>query len=559
MQASRFRTSTKVLLSKIAPPFFELRPSYLPCLIRQFSYKPRVSPAAKLDVRGVDPQLNISSDGRVLANRDSETIFDYDDKFNLSSVNDPKKILSLLKQTNFDYSLNDLIYFLRRIVQLNEQGHLKIDVHNTPDMTKFVRKVKDLLKAETEKYPLIGSYAWCFWKLGMQNDTELWKLLGHYILEDKYYPILKEATFAIEGFTMLANMQNQEYIDRVYEKLERTCMLTIWEVNMMYYKRIAEGLVKVNRFTPQVFKRLEMHVMNNMSMEYSLSTMLDILFAFAKSGNGSSEFYNAVQFVIWKGHMFNRPAPFNLLWKDTPTNGAFVAKLIYTYSMAKERLPDLKFEPNFNAHVHQLVTSDKAKYNLEDLVTVMEHIGIFEYEDDKEIYEILDSKVLQIDENMYAEDMIRYIDGKVRRDYGGDYTKLPQNVVKFFDAYMLKNMGTESPERLYRYLAESELRGLLNGKEEYVAELIKDIAKRAHQYDFEAVCYMYWFSSKYDFILEGKKEELKPQIDLFRDYVKLYRSMKGDKVDLQSNYYKILEIFNEDDLSRKELPQGSSQ
>lgn len=34
--------------------------------------------------------------------------------------------------------------------------------------------------------------------------------------------------------------------------------------------------------------------------------MVDILVGFAKGGQGSADFYDSMQYVIFKGHMFNR-------------------------------------------------------------------------------------------------------------------------------------------------------------------------------------------------------------------------------------------------------------
>ena len=96
---------------------------------------------------------------------------------------------------------------------------------------------------------------------------------------------------------------------------------------MTYYKRIAESLVAVNRFAPEIFARIENHVLNNLAMDYEHTTMLDILFAFAKSGNGSKKFYDSMQQIMFKGHMFNR----NVLLEgrlELPFQGLVVGRLM---------------------------------------------------------------------------------------------------------------------------------------------------------------------------------------------------------------------------------------
>lgn len=70
-------------------------------------------------------------------------------------------------------------------------------------------------------------------------------------------------------------------MNEIFLKIERVLSITIWEVNMMYYKRILESLVKAKRNPPKLLSLLENHVLNNLSMEYSVFTIVDILFCFA--------------------------------------------------------------------------------------------------------------------------------------------------------------------------------------------------------------------------------------------------------------------------------------
>lgn len=51
---------------------------------------------------------------------------------------------------------------------------------------------------------------------------------------------------------------------------------------MVHYKRIVESLAEVNRFDPVIFNNIEMYIMRNMSFEYEIKTIVDILYAFGK-------------------------------------------------------------------------------------------------------------------------------------------------------------------------------------------------------------------------------------------------------------------------------------
>ena len=239
---------------------------------------------------------------------EDQQIFDFDDKFGLGNINDPKIILNHLKATNFAYSFNDLKYFLIRLQQITEDKHqiLTLNPKTDQNFRKFISEIKTKLKNDDhEMYPYIGTYAYCMMRLNVQ-DKELLELLEHKIREDQFYTNFKEATYACEGFVMLKLFNDQKRIDDVYKRLERIVNLTIWEVNMLYYKRLAEAFVAVNRFGSAMFQKLEQHIMSNLAMEYEVETMVDILLAFYKSGNGSQDFYHAMQLTMVKGHLFNK-------------------------------------------------------------------------------------------------------------------------------------------------------------------------------------------------------------------------------------------------------------
>lgn len=54
-----------------------------------------------------------------------------------------------------------------------------------------------------------------------------------------------ESLKALEAFTQLENEELKEYI---YPRIERNLNITVWEFNMIYYKRITVGLLENHRF-----------------------------------------------------------------------------------------------------------------------------------------------------------------------------------------------------------------------------------------------------------------------------------------------------------------------
>lgn len=63
---------------------------------------------------------------------------------------------------------------------------------------------------------------------------------------------------------------------------------------MTYYKRVVEALVSVNRAPPNLFDKIENHILNNLGMEYEVETIVDILFAFNKADRGSKKLYDSL-------------------------------------------------------------------------------------------------------------------------------------------------------------------------------------------------------------------------------------------------------------------------
>lgn len=500
--------------------------------------------------------LVVRSDGTLRRSYDYDSIRDFGDKFGLSKITDIKKVFALLKQANYNYPLNDLVHFLRRVAELNDQYMLKLDKHNSTDLETLVRHIKSHLKNATQEYPHIGSIANCFWRLGYRKDQELWLTLGDYIIDDRYHPNFNESVYGLEGFTVLKKFADKEFIDKVYERLEWTASVTMWEVNMTYYQRIAKSLAEVERYTPKIFEKLEYHVLRNLDMEYELSTMIDILFSFAKSGQGSKSFYHVLQFVIHKGHGF-RGWGLNFARSLTPSDSFFVARLCEVYRRAIEMHPELTLEADFKAMVYNLVTGKRANYNLENLVQVLENIDSFQFEEIDDITKTLDKRLFEIDENMNAHDMIRYIDITAHRNYEGDYEKIPKKVLVFFDSYLKKNLMSQDPRGLYYYVFDIEARGLIHqyDTQEFMNKLVEYVGTKLNSYDFEDMCYYFWLFNKYNHLIDMENKHVQHNMNLIKDNIRLHSAFSKGRLMIGSNFYKMLEVVTGSDfLTQGEYP-----
>ena len=72
---------------------------------------------------------------------------------------------------------------------------------------------------------------------------------------------------------------------------------------MKYYRRLVLSLLDAGRYESALWDKIEKHVVKNLGMDYSVRTFCDIFKAFAISHNGTEEFYEACQHVIYRGHL----------------------------------------------------------------------------------------------------------------------------------------------------------------------------------------------------------------------------------------------------------------
>jgi len=475
-----------------------------------------------------------------------------EDRFHLSQITDVKKVFSLLRQANYKYPLNDLVHFLRRIVEISDEKHLHLSPKNSMELRSFVEEIKRNLRHATQEYPLIGTYAWCFKKLDHNEDAELWMTLGDHIIDGRFYPNFNETICGIEGFTALDGIADQGFIDEVYNKLEKILVLTILEVSINHYKRISESLVKVHRFTEYVFENIEghlLHFINTHELQYDLRLMLDILAAFAVSGNGSEHLFYSFE------EIFSNFYELEAGEQEDLSHGDFISKIVQTYALAKMKHTELVLDEKFKGLVHELVIGDGAHYTLEELVNVVQFGWTFGFENQEKINKLLDGRLFEVKGEMKPDDMIRYIDLKVERDYEGDHLKLPKEVMRFFDSYLNKNMEKQSHGQVYNYMMELEDRHLMSEKGELMNHLIVYVGGRLHIYDFEELCYFFWLFNKYRNYVKLNDSQVQNSFNQIKDHIRLHSAFSKGRLQIDSNFYKMLEVVSGSDfLSQGEYP-----
>ena len=164
-------------------------------------------------------------------------------------------MLKILEQGKYNYKPDEMIYFLKRLSQLNKNMKIKLSVHNNKILSESVNKIKKDLRGGLVD-PKIGSLAFYLKELGVVKDHELWTMMGDYVMEDNFKQLFNESVNGIKGLSVLQNYLPRAKFDKIYHKIERICLITIWEVNMVHYRDIAMALAEVGRDSEQVFKTL---------------------------------------------------------------------------------------------------------------------------------------------------------------------------------------------------------------------------------------------------------------------------------------------------------------
>jgi hypothetical protein len=440
---------------------------------------------------------------------------DFEQKYKLSQVQDIKKIYSVLNHHDHHRSINELAYFLTRIVELMENSSLKSTMKDSEELTQLINKIKHDLKEPSHENALIGAYAWCFWKLDYHKDPELWLTLGDYIVDERFHPTFEEAVNGIEGFNALQGFADDNYFEEVYKKFERICFFNMKEIDVDNFKRISGGFAKVNKRAEVVFQKIEDLILKSPEKEYDSSDLLEIASAFAFSGNGSTKFYALIEELVFKNIKKNKICNLD----------SFIAKLLQTYSLASIQHPTLEINPDFKELIRGCLLDESIIYDLSEIVSIKKNIEWLNLENEEAIQELLDKKLFLVKGEMDPDDMIRYIDILVERKYNENYKLLPSKVTEFFDQYLNKNLAQQTPQKIYYYISESDKRGLFSTKKELINSLITYVLSRLRDHNADQLSYYYTLFDEYYMLID--QSQINQALAALKDFIRLICYSRG--------------------------------
>ena len=478
-----------------------------------------------------------------------DSLYEYNDKFGLAHITDVGTIYSMLKEKKYEYSLNDLVHFLRRITELEEYSANKQKSPYYMDFLTLTSNIKGHLTSATQEYPWIGSIANCYNRLEYKRDDEFWLVLGDYVIDERHFPNFRESAYGLAGFLSLIPVAEKEFVNKVYDRLERDILNSKWEVNASVYQYIAKGMIEAERTNPKIMERVEYLILKNLDKSNDIPALINILFAFAKKGYGSLEFYYSLETVITKIHNLTAQKVGNKAILPAP----LISSLCEIYRRASEIHSDLALEPEFKVLLHGLLTNENIHYRLEHIVQVLENYDVFAFEDMDVLNKLFERRVLELKGHMSAYDMIRYIDAVTMRELEGDYSQFSKTVLRFFDEYLKKNLAKQDKDSLHYYVQDIEARGFLDiNYYDFINTLVEFMGKNLDKYDFEEMCFYFWLFNKYNHLVDMENKQIAYYMNVIKDQIRLFSAFGKGRLVIGSNFYKMLEVVTGSDF----LTQG---
>ena len=196
--------------------------------------------------------------------------------------------------------------------------------------------------------------------------------------------------------------------------------------------------------------------MNNLAMDYEPHIMVDILLAFAKSTNGTKNFYNTMQYVLTKGHMFNKnPLLENRI--ELPYSGRLLANIVEIYSDVNEKFHNFELEPNFKVMVFKMLTNKKIVYELIDIVKLIRYVPAFQFEEEKLLFENVINKIPLINCTISFEEIRDFLELMLDKNM---ISFIPMKTKQFLENYIINQIATQSEKenlKTYSFLIDNNL------------------------------------------------------------------------------------------------------
>lgn len=468
-------------------------------------------------------------------------------RYGFSNQADLKVILEKYKRLKMNLSLNENIVFLNSISEIIILKENVFNITYSPVIDSLLMNIKLKLKKSEEEFPLIGTLIHTLSRLKLYKDTEIWLFLSDYTIDNRLNGSLEELIEAFKGCADIPKVTDKTTFNTTLSSLE-DLFIKNYLLSMISLKDLVEVCDCYSHSNNLNYNFLEI-LHNNFSKH-----LIDKLSA--PNTNITEESQNIIKIAYYFAHwsfintgtyMHLQDIVINILGKEFNSNklGSFnpetFAFLIYSLGVAtitgkisiKKEIIDFAkryiFKEDINFSLRQL------SY----LHTYLPEIGL-----DKKEYSLLKEKTIFIEtylENL--DDIQMYLTVIADKEFNQDFTKIPKKNFSYLDNICVENLSTLKPQKVYQFLIFIVSNKIKGDFEELWMKLPEYIVQNINSFDFEQMCYLYYIYVVNEGLIKGGK--FKQNLDILKDYILLhYRSIPRGKLDINSNFYKVLEVVD---------------
>ncbi len=471
--------------------------------------------------------------------------------YNLSSQEDIKSIVEKYKKYRTKLSLNEEIVFLDTLANAVALSNTQFNFVQNPSIDSLLTKVKTKLRNSEEDYPLVGSLLYSMGSLKFYKDPELWLISTDYIIDQRMNASFDELVQAFKGSLDLQKLTDENLSENFFVSLEelitREYAKTIFPLKDL--EKVCQDYAKTSRmnfdFIEVLHQSFTEHLLNELSSagENSASAnfhhLIKIGYYFAKWGFINSEslshFQNLVESQIIKQELNQ-----DVSQQFHPESFSYMTYNLGLASMTSNVTINLRILQFMNDY---LLTTENRGFqlqHLEHLHNYLPELGITE----PEILQKLRQDVFDIDHSRTGlYDIQNYIETRVSKELENDFQLFPKDALYHFDKICSTRINDYKPADLYDFFVFIENSDIRHNFKELWQHLPDYIIRNIAAFDFEMMCYLYYIYVKHGGLNTTGK--FKENLEILKDYILLYyRSIPRGKLEITSNFYKVLEVVD---------------
>ena len=442
-----------------------------------------------------------------------------------------------IRVTGKKYLISDTIKFLMRVVELLQSSNAtEFPRKYRTNLQAIVTSIPVRLRNSDQEYPLIGSYTYCVWFLKNEIQGEHWLTLADHIASERLRKSPNEIRKATIGLTNLSSVINdKELVKTVFGVLQKELEMIQKGFSASDYELILKSFAGNGFFPSSLFTIFEKQILQSLSRAWNLDLAIEIAQHYAVTSHGSREFYQTIFELIEDDLKSKMPESSDILH-----SGKMLASLVLIINLSFVLHPELETS-NLRRLVSQLCTDPKVKYSVLDLVKLGIH-GNLVFEEDK-LNELIESRIFGVEGEHILQDMLEYIDLLQREDIDPN---IFEKIMKQVETLCLKALRESEAAYLLEFLAQIEERRILWYLEGFIKALPAYVVLHIRHYDFEKMCFLYYFFRKHEDLLDMSPEsETKMNLGILKEYIKLhYASIPRHRIPIESNFYKVLEVVD---------------